>query len=67
MVFKSLYNTKFFEKFYDEMESVCALIDALEIDNEKERKNIFDFSKNKKIPFISMDCFGFWGRKSNGR
>ena len=30
------------------MESVCALIDALEIDNEKERKNIFDFSKNKK-------------------
>ena len=48
LVFKSLYNTKFFEKFYDEMESVCALIDALEIDNEKERKNIFDFSKNKK-------------------
>lgn len=48
MVFKSLYNKKFFEKFYDEMESVWALIDALEIDNEKERKNIFDFSKNKK-------------------
>ncbi|MBQ8251630.1 MAG: DUF3137 domain-containing protein [Alphaproteobacteria bacterium] len=41
-VFKSLYNSTVFEKFYDEIESICHLIDTLEIDNEKERLNLFN-------------------------
>ena len=40
-VFKSLYGMKNYFKFYDEIHSVCALIDTLEIDNERERLNLF--------------------------
>ena len=39
--FKSLYGKKTYFKFYDEIHSVCALIDTLEIDNEKERLKLF--------------------------
>lgn len=38
---KSLYNMKNFLKFYEEIRAVCAIIETLNIDNEKERISIF--------------------------
>lgn len=40
-IFKSFYNMEVFLNFYREIESICNLVDTLQISNEKERKKIF--------------------------